>query len=63
MKYYIIKSLLGEKDCYWNKEEKEFVPYFMATIFDIEGDANWEMVENASFVLPCHIIEFYSSDN
>jgi hypothetical protein len=54
---------LGEKDCYWNEKEKEFVPYFMATIFDIEGQAHWEMVENASFVLPCHLIEFYVSDN
>ena len=63
MKYYIIKSMMNEGDCYWCREEQKFTTFYSSTLYDIKGDAEWEMVEKASYVMPCHLIEFYLQSN
>ena len=62
-KYYIIKSMIGRFQCYWDKETKRFSSIKYATKYQTEEEAEKDLVEFASFVEPSHILEINDNGN
>ena len=57
MKYFLIKSIIGQWECYWNSTTQMFGISTKATKFEKQEDAMKELIETASFHEPCHILE------
>jgi hypothetical protein len=57
MKYYLIKSIIGQWECYWNQKLEIFGISTKATKFQTLEEAQAELEQKASFVEPCHILE------
>ena len=63
MKYYLIKSIIGQWECYWNKSTKMFGISTKATKFDTSDEAQIELEQEASYHEPCHILEVTNKTN
>ena len=57
MKYYLIKSIIGQWECYWNTTTKMFGISTKATKFETEEEALKELTDTASYYESCHILE------
>jgi hypothetical protein len=57
MKYFVIKSMFGNIECYWNSTMSTFGLFVKSTKFDTYDEAEKELIEKASFVEPSHILE------
>jgi len=56
-KYYLIKSIIGQWECYWNQKTELFGISTKATKFKTLKEAEYELENKASFHEPCHILE------
>ena len=63
MKYYLIKSIIGQWECYWNSTLKMFGISTKATKFQTEEEALKELEQEASYYEPCHILEVTNKTN
>jgi len=59
-KFYIIQSI---KESFWSDDKGEFVPYLFAKRFQNEIEAIESITNEASYHLPCFIIEVYDNLN
>ena len=57
MKYFVIKSMFGNIECFWNKSIEKFGLFVKSTKFSTCEEAEKELIEKASFVEPSHILE------
>lgn len=63
MKYYLIKSIIGQWECYWNQSREMFGISTKATKFKTIEEAQTELENKASYFEPCHILEVTYKEN
>lgn len=62
MKYYLIKSLLYQIECYWSKVTNSFVGLSKATYFKSYEEAEKVCISKSIFEeRPCTIIEVFDT--
>jgi hypothetical protein len=63
MKYFVIKSLFGNIECYWNSNMGIFGLFVKSTKFVTYDEAHQELIDKASFVEPSHVLEVTDKSN